>query len=85
MKRLLLEAAGREVPHQFATTINGGSTEAGLVHISRAGIPAISVGVPRRYSYSPHEMIDLNDAAAAVDLIVRFVRRMDSHGNLGFL
>lgn len=85
MKRLILDAAGREVPHQFATTISGGSTEAGLVHISRAGIPAISIGVPRRYSYSPHEMIDLNDAAAAVELIVCFVRRMDSHNNLGFL
>ena len=85
MKRLLLAAAGDEVPYQLATTINRGSTEAGLVHMSRDGIPAISVGVPRRYSYSPHEMIDLGDAAAAVSLIVRFIRGMDDHGNLDFL
>lgn len=85
MKRFVLEAAGREVPYQFATTIGRGSTEAGLVHMSRDGIPAISIGVPRRYSYSPHEMIDLNDAAAAVDLIVRFVRGMKGHDDLGFL
>jgi len=85
MKRLLLAAAGDKVPYQFATTINRGSTEAGLVHMSRDGIPAISVGVPRRYSYSPHEMIDLGDAAAAVSLIVRFIRGMDDHGSLDFL
>jgi putative aminopeptidase FrvX len=85
MKRLLLAAAGDQVPYQLATTINRGSTEAGLVHMSRDGIPAISVGVPRRYSYSPHEMIDVGDAAAAVNLIVRFVRQMEGHRNLGFV
>jgi putative aminopeptidase len=86
MKRLLLAAAANgKVPVQFATTINRGSTEAGLIHISRGGIPAISVGVPRRYSYSPHEMIDLRDAAAAVNLIVQFVREMEGHTDLGFL
>ena len=86
MKRLLLAAAANgEVPVQFATSINRGSTEAGLIHISRSGVPAISVGVPRRYSYSPHEMIDLRDAAAAVNLIVQFVREMASHTDLGFL
>jgi putative aminopeptidase FrvX len=85
MKRYLLKAAGDQIPYQFATTINGGSTEAGLIHISREGVPAISVGVPRRYSYSPHEMIDLNDAAAAVNLMVQFIREMPYHNNLGFL
>jgi putative aminopeptidase FrvX len=86
MKRLMLAAAAAEqVPFQLATTINRGSTEAGLIHVSRDGIPAISVGVPRRYSYSPHEMIDLGDAVAAVNLIVRFIREMESHTDLGFL
>lgn len=86
MKRHLLAAAeSGKLPVQFATTINRGSTEAGLIHISRGGIPAISVGVPRRYSYSPHEMIDLRDAAAAVGLIAQFIREMEGHTDLGFL
>jgi len=85
MKRLLLAAAdARQIPVQLATTINRGSTEAGLIHISRDGIPAISVGVPRRYSYSPHEMVDLRDAAAAVELIVHFIRDMENHNILCF-
>jgi endoglucanase len=86
IKRYLLDAAEAEkIQIQLATTINGGSTEAGLIHISNGGIPTISVGVPRRYSYSPHEAIDLNDAAGAVKLLTRFVRDMQHHGNLQFV
>jgi putative aminopeptidase len=85
LKRHLLAAADAErIPVQLATTINRGSTEAGLIHISRGGVPAISVGVPRRYSYSPHEMIDLDDAAAAVRLLTRFVRDMEAHSDMSF-
>lgn len=85
MKRHLLAAAeSRGVPVQLATSMNRGSTEAGLIHLSRGGIPAISIGVPRRYSYSPHEMIDLRDAEAAVNLIVQFVREMEGHADLSF-
>jgi putative aminopeptidase len=84
MKRHLLDAARAGIPYQLATTINRGSTEAGLMHLSRGGIPMISLGVPRRYSYSPHEMIDLNDAMAAVCMIVQFVRDMERHSDLSF-
>lgn len=84
MKRYLLAAAG-EIHVQLATTINKGSTEAGLIHLSNGGIPTISLGIPRRYSYSPHEMIDLNDALGAVDVLVRFVRSMHQHSDLSFL
>jgi endoglucanase len=86
MKRFLIAAADDEhIPIQLAATVNRGSTEAGLIHVSRGGIPTISVGVPRRYSYSPHEMIDLRDAVAAVRLIKSFVRRMEHHKDLSFV
>lgn len=85
VKRQLLAAAARsQVPVQLTATTHKGSTEAAIIHISRGGIPAISVGVPRRYSYSPHEMIDLNDAAAAVKLLVQFIREMEDHTDLDF-
>jgi putative aminopeptidase len=86
MKQLLLAAAREEqIAIQLAVTVNRGSTEAGLIHVSRGGIPTISVGIPRRYSYSPHEMIDLNDAVAAVNLIKSFIRRMQQHQDLTFV
>jgi putative aminopeptidase len=85
MKRhLLTAAAAADIPVQLATHLTRGSTEAASIHLVREGIPTISVGVPRRYSYSPNEMIDLNDAAAAVRLLARFVQDMEQHGDLGF-
>lgn len=86
MKRhLLAAAAGADVPVQLATHLTRGSTEAASIHLVREGIPTISVGVPRRYSYSPNEMIDLGDAVGAVRLLARFVADMDRHGDLGFM
>jgi len=86
MKRYLLRAAESEaVPVQLATHLTRGSTEAASIHLSRDGIPTISVGVPRRYSYSPNETIDLDDAAGAVRVLARFVREMEHHDDLGFL
>jgi len=41
----------------------------------------ISIGVPRRYSYSPNEVVDLDDLAGAV----QFVWEMEHHEDLGFL
>ena len=85
MKRhLLAAAAATHIPVQLATHLGRGSTEAASIHLVREGIPTISIGVPRRYSYSPNEMVDLNDAATAVRLLVRFVADMDRHGDLGF-
>src|SRR5262249_52905975 len=86
MKRYLLQAADAEgVPVQLATHLTRGSTEAASIHLSRDGIPTISIGVPRRYSYSPNEVVDLDDLAGAVQVLARFVRDMERHGDLGFL
>jgi putative aminopeptidase FrvX len=85
MKRhLLAAAAAADIPVQLATHLGHGSTEAASIHLVREGIPTISVGVPRRYSYSPNEMVDLDDAASAVRLLVRFIADMDRHSDLGF-
>jgi endoglucanase len=86
MKRYLLQAADAEgVPLQLATHLTRGSTEAATIHMSRDGIPTISIGVPRRYSYSPNEVVDLDDLAGAVQVVTRFVREMEHHDDLGFL
>jgi putative aminopeptidase FrvX len=86
MKRYLLSAAEREgIPVQLATHLLRGSTEAASIHLARDGVPTISVGVPRRYSYSPNEVVDLNDLAQAVRLLARFVRDMEGHTDLEFV
>jgi putative aminopeptidase len=86
MKRHLLaaaEAAG--VPMQLATHLARGSTDAAAIHLSAGGIPTISIGVPRRYSYSPNEVVDLNDLAGAVRVLTRFIGDMGKHHDLAFV
>lgn len=76
MKRLLIETAEREgLPYQV-TTFTGGNTDASAMHLVREGIPCGVVALPRRYSHSPVEMGDINDATAALKLLKSFVLQM---------
>ena len=61
------------IPHQEAI-LEGGSTNATAIHYSRSGVPAIAVTIPRRYSHSPIEVVDLDDVSATLQLVVAMVR-----------
>ena len=69
VKATLVEAAeSHDIPYQLALfpyTWN----DACSMHLVGEGIPAGSVAMPRRYSHSPVEMLDLNDAVNAVRLL----------------
>lgn len=68
-KRYLVEIAEREaIPYQLAT-FSGGTTDASAIHLQRGGIISAAVTMPRRYSHSPVEMLDLNDAVATFRLL----------------
>lgn len=78
----LLETAARRagVPYQL-TTFTGGNTDASAMHLARSGIPSGAVTMPRRYSHSPCEMMNLNDAVWAMlvlrELIVSLPEKID--------
>lgn len=61
------------IPYQEAI-LEGGSTNATAIHYSRSGVPAIAVTIPRRYSHSPIEVVDLDDVAATLKLVVALVQ-----------
>ncbi len=70
VKELLTELAEKnEIPYQFEVLPFGG-TDAGAIHLTKAGIPSGVVSIPCRYLHSPSEMVDLNDVEAAVRLVV---------------
>ncbi len=54
----LAEANG--IPYQFKQPGTGG-TDAGAIHLSKAGVPSVAVSVPSRYIHSPVSMASLND------------------------
>ncbi len=73
---MLVDAAKNAgVPYQLAT-FTGGNTDATAMHLSRAGVPSGAVTIPRRYSHSPVEFMDLNDAASSLELLRDLVLRM---------
>jgi endoglucanase len=85
VKRHLLAAAmNAGVSVQQVLVLGQANTDATAMHTSREGVPTGTISLPRRYSHSPVEMFDLNDAAMAAVWLARFIEEMDGH-DLTFL
>ena len=85
MVRFLEQSAQRaNVPVQRGV-FYGGNSDAAAVQLVRAGIPTGIVNLARRYSHSPVETLDLNDAAHALGLLERAARDFDDRTDLSFL
>jgi endoglucanase len=58
----LLRATGDayKIPYQLRQP-GGGGTDAGAIHLQRAGIPAVSVSVPGRYLHTAASIVRLKD------------------------
>lgn len=72
---ILRTAEAEEITLQFSTAYGHWSTDAALIHTSGTGIPTGLVSIARRYAHSPNEVLDLDDASAAVRLLTALVRR----------
>ena len=67
--RLLTELAESQgIPYQFKQPGVGG-TDAGAIHLAKAGVPSVAVSVPCRYIHTPVSMASLNDIDHAVTLM----------------
>jgi putative aminopeptidase FrvX len=79
MVRLLLDtAAAADIPVQ-PVVLAGANTDAATMHLVREGIPTGVINLPRRYSHSPVEMLDLNDAAHALLLAEAIAQGIGTH------
>lgn len=54
--------------------IRAGGTDAGAIHLTRAGVYTGGISIPCRYIHSPAEMVDKNDLKACVDLVTAFAQ-----------
>ncbi len=67
--RWMTEAAEKaKIPYQ-REILEGGTTDARVMQITRAGMPAGCVSIPCRYVHSPSEMVDYRDVQNAVLLL----------------
>ena len=80
---VVIAAAQRAgVPYQLAVT-SGGVTDAAPARC--AGVATLEVKIPRRYSHSPVELLDLRDVAATLDLIEELISHPPTAKELSFL
>jgi len=60
------------LPYQLEI-LEGGSTDARAIQLTRAGVPAGCLSIPCRYVHSPSEMVDFRDVENAVSLLVELI------------
>lgn len=75
---LLVRTAKEEgIPYQFKGPGLGG-TDAGAIHLTREGIPAVPVSVPSRYIHSPVALLSLDDFDHTVALMKATLHRLEA-------
>ncbi len=65
-------AEAQGLPYQLEI-LEGGSTDARAMQLTRAGVPAGCLSIPSRYIHSPSEMVDYNDVQQAVQLMLALI------------
>jgi endoglucanase len=64
-----------EIPYQVKQPGVGG-TDAGAIHLSKAGVPSVAVSVPCRYIHAPVSMASLNDIDHTIALMRAALRAL---------
>ena len=73
VKHLLIERAKEAgIPYQLEV-LSAGTTDAAAIQLARAGVPAGCVSIACRYYHTPSEMVDMEDVANAVRLLLAVV------------
>lgn len=73
LNRLLIAAAeAGGIPYQLEV-LQGGTTDAYAIQVSRGGVPTTALSLPSRHIHTPSQIVDARDAAAAVRLLRAFL------------
>lgn len=84
-RNAVIAAAQRaNAPYQIAV-VQGGVTDAAAAHLVADGISTLEIKIPRRYSHSPVEMLDLRDLAAVLATVRELVLQPPTREDLAFL
>jgi endoglucanase len=62
------------IPYQ-REVLEGGSTDARAIQLTRAGVPAGCLSIPCRYVHTPSEMVDYDDVQNAVRLLAALLSK----------
>ncbi|MEG0260914.1 MAG: M42 family metallopeptidase [Lysinibacillus sp.] len=77
LREFVLDVAEEHnIPYQFEA-MAGGGTDAGAMHITANGLPALSIGIATRYIHSHAGILHRDDYENAVKLIVEVIKKLD--------
>ncbi|HUU45048.1 MAG TPA: M42 family metallopeptidase [Acidobacteriota bacterium] len=75
--QLTIETAERLKIKYHLSSMDRGATDAGRVHMSRSGVPTISMGPAARYIHSHNSMMARADYDATLKLVTALVKKLD--------
>ena len=77
LKTLIKTAKEKKIPYQFKK-VPMGATDAGAIHLTKAGVPSGTVAVPCRYIHGPVSIIHIDDLRNSVRLVTEFIRTVSA-------
>lgn len=78
LRDLVMDTA-RELGIPLQTsTIEGGATDGGVIHLHKTGVPTIVLAVPARHIHSHSSILHRDDYDAAVKLLTALIPRLDA-------
>ena len=77
LKTLIKAAKEKKIPYQFKK-VPMGVTDAGAIHLTKAGVPSGTVAVPCRYIHGPVSIIHIDDLKNSVRLVTEFIRTVSA-------
>ncbi len=78
LNNFVLELAEQEdIPHQMSL-IEGGATDARVIHVHARGVPSVLLGIPARYIHSHAGLIHTADYDATLKLVLALVKTLSS-------
>lgn len=69
-------AEEHNIPYQY-TSMAGGGTDSGSIHLTANGVPALSITIATRYIHSHASILHRDDYENAVKLIVEAIKKLD--------
>ncbi|WP_341302987.1 M42 family metallopeptidase [Lysinibacillus sp. FSL H8-0500] len=77
LREFVLDVADENnIPYQFEA-MAGGGTDAGSIHLTANGVPALSIGIATRYIHSHAGILHRDDYDNAVKLMVEVIKKLD--------
>jgi endoglucanase len=84
LKEFVINVAKQaQIPLQLSQ-MAGGGTDAGRIHMNRAGCPSVVITIPTRHIHSHVGLLSLKDTENAIRLVIELIKRLDLETVEGF-